>query len=288
MLRNEVELLDSLAKKIANNIKDPKKNDIVNELLSFVNNELEKVDNIKIDDIPNYICEELLNMLGIEKGEVNVTTPEGKTTITFSKGETPEIKLFDEKGNEMKKCSCGEKQHCSNCENKSSDETKSCTHGSDVMCENCKCEKSSDEDIIEKIYNEVFGKKQNSSEKIKEKSEIELLEDSKVNTIILHNAGGLNNEPFKQAVRFICENYYFNSLVDLDEEANDVETYDKIILLPNVWVKIYEEAADRFAGLIDEGKEVYIFDTETFELIPVEKGYELYNYAMTKMQESLL
>ena len=60
------------------------------------------------------------------------------------------------------------------------------------------------------------------------------------------------------------------------------------VLLPNVWGKIFAGAAEEFGERLKLGEEVYILDPETFELTKINNSLELWNYAMTKVQEESL
>ena len=108
-------------------------------------------------------------------------------------------------------------------------------------------------------------------------------------TVVLYNAGGMFNAPFYNAVLYICETQYFQDddvYTDIEIDENDkVNTH---VLLPNIWGKIYANAADEFSGYLAAGEEVYIIDPETFELTKINNSWELWDYAMTLTQEEML
>jgi hypothetical protein len=105
--------------------------------------------------------------------------------------------------------------------------------------------------------------------------------------ILLRNAGGMNNPLFYHAMLYICNNILFRTCGVYSETDVYPNNIDAIILLPNVWGKIYDSIADYYANEMDKGLTVYVIDLDTFKLVEMETPSELYTYSMTEIQESI-
>ena len=106
--------------------------------------------------------------------------------------------------------------------------------------------------------------------------------------VLLHNTCNMNNPLFYNAIVHICENEYFSNCGVYTDDEDYPEIVDKHILIPNEWGKIFSETVGKFAKLIDEGKEVFVIDIETFRLTKINKSCDLWDYAMTIIQEKLV
>lgn len=130
---------------------------------------------------------------------------------------------------------------------------------------------------------EQDDKKVNICEEIDEDFEL----DNEV--IVLHSVGGeAFNAPFYNAVLYICENEYFPESGVYAEDEDYPEKVDVRILLPNVWNKITTDAIEYFEECLANGEEIYVIDPETFDLIDINNNIELWDYAMTSVQESII
>lgn len=108
-------------------------------------------------------------------------------------------------------------------------------------------------------------------------------------TVVLYEVGGMYNPAFYNAALYICDTLHFPSCgVYSEDEMEPDETVKTHILLPNMWGKIFAGAAEEFGERLKLGEEVCILDPETFELIKINNSLELWNYAMTKVQEESL
>lgn len=107
------------------------------------------------------------------------------------------------------------------------------------------------------------------------------------NAIMLYDVGGMDNPAFYNAVLHICRAIYFPEEMVLRDDVDDADITSHI-LLPNIWGKIFMEAVKEFSELIDEGHEVFVIDPETFELTQITNPDDLWNYAMTRVQEEML
>lgn len=108
-------------------------------------------------------------------------------------------------------------------------------------------------------------------------------------TVVLYEVGGMYNPAFYNAALYICDTLHFPSCgVYSEDEMEPDETVNTHILLPNMWGKIFAGAAEEFGERLKLGEEVCILDPETFELIKINNSLELWNYAMTKIQEESL
>lgn len=106
--------------------------------------------------------------------------------------------------------------------------------------------------------------------------------------VLLHNTCNMNNPLFYNALVHICENEYFSNCGVYTDDEDYPEIVDKHILIPNEWGKMLSETIRKFAKLIDEGKEVFVIDIETFRLTKINKSCDLWDYAMTTIQEKLV
>lgn len=119
--------------------------------------------------------------------------------------------------------------------------------------------------------------------------EKEEMTDPAIDTVVLYEVGGMYNPAFYNAALYICETLHFPSCgVYSEDEMGPDETVKTHVLLPNVWGKIFAGAAEEFGERLKLGEEVYILDPETFELTKINNSLELWNYAMTKVQEESL
>lgn len=111
-----------------------------------------------------------------------------------------------------------------------------------------------------------------------------------LNAIMLCDVGGMYNPDFYNAVLHICRVIHFPGEMVLRDDNTDVNTTNitSYILLPNIWGKIFIEAAKEFSGLIEDGHKVFIIDPETFELMQITNPDDLWNYTMTRVQEEML
>lgn len=107
--------------------------------------------------------------------------------------------------------------------------------------------------------------------------------------VVLYSVGGMVNPEFYNALLYICQEKYFpNSDVCANDEIDDKDNVTTHILLPNIWGKMYAAYADEFSLRFDEGDKVFIINPETFELTQITESIQLWDYAMTKVQEETL
>jgi hypothetical protein len=117
----------------------------------------------------------------------------------------------------------------------------------------------------------------------------ETMVEAAIDTVVLYEVGGMYNPAFYNAALYICETVHFPSCgVYSEDEMTPEEPVKTHILLPNVWGKIFAGAAEEFGEYLKDGAEVFILDPETFELIKINNSLELWDYAMTKVQEESL
>lgn len=107
--------------------------------------------------------------------------------------------------------------------------------------------------------------------------------------VVLYDVGGMFNPAFYNSVLYICENKHFPEYgVYAEDEVDSSDNVTTHILLPNVWGKIFAGAAEEFGLKIEKGDEVFVIDPESFELVQITTPVELWNFAMTKVQEDSL
>lgn len=117
----------------------------------------------------------------------------------------------------------------------------------------------------------------------------ETMVEAAIDTVVLYEVGGMYNPAFYNAALYICETVHFPSCsVYSESEMTPEEPVKTHILLPNIWGKIFAGAAEEFGEYLKDGAEVFILDPETFELIKINNSLELWDYAMTKVQEESL
>lgn len=272
MFRNESDLLCSLASAIKKIKNQTKSNENFNDIEKYRDNDgfinLTKVNDINevsriIDlvDKKNFI-EELENSTNLqEKAEGLAKTLKDmfnidsvKVKISTPDGETCAKIGSDCDVDEVKKVDTVEETPCN----------ESCVSG---KCSDTKVEKC-DKEVKESLDCE---------------EDFEL--DNEV--IVLHSVGGESfNAPFYNAVLHICENEYFPESGVYAEDEDYPEKVDVRILLPNVWNKMMTEAIEYFEECLANGEEIYVIDPETFDLIDINNSLELWDYAMTSVQES--
>lgn len=116
-----------------------------------------------------------------------------------------------------------------------------------------------------------------------------VVEDDGNKIVVLHCVGGdLFNPQFYNATLFICEREYFNKSGVYAEYETVPDNINVHILLPNTWGKIKNSAAEYFSERLSAGEEVYLIDPETFELVKIHEGFELWDYVMTIVQEQTI
>jgi hypothetical protein len=107
--------------------------------------------------------------------------------------------------------------------------------------------------------------------------------------VVLYDVGGMYNPSFFNSVLYICEEIHFpDDAVYAEDELTDEDEVTTHVLLPNAWGKIFAGAADEFGALLESGDEVFIIDPESFELVQITNPVDLWDYAMTKVQEEML
>ena len=234
--------------------------------LKNVNNIDEIVDVMNLVDRKNYIenlcnnkksvqtmadelAKELMDNLKVDNVKVNIETPEGKANVNLKKDkENPSITPTD--------FSCDVKTECSN-------KNTSSTMDMDLF---------KDEDKEEKV--DLCSEKQCVS-----------VEHDKDSVVLLCNACEMDNPLFYNALLHICDNMYFYDCGVYSEYDTFPENVDTYILIPNVWGKILSDEAEYFAEQIKNGKKIYIINPEIFSLTKINNISELWDYAMTDMQE---
>lgn len=211
-----------------------------------------EIENEELDDFVKTLSNDLLKFAGVDKATINFETPHTTVNIVANKDEMPKYSVTKNAVDNEQKC-----------DNEKFTKTCSC------CCEPCECK----------------DKTECCKDKTPQTLPKDLFEDDEIeNVIVLHNAGGMFNAPFYNAVMHICEIEHFkDTALYSDEEVNPLSA-DSVILLPNVWGKIYEDVASIFGKQILEGQKVYIIDPETFELKPITDPFELWDYVMTKTQ----
>lgn len=113
--------------------------------------------------------------------------------------------------------------------------------------------------------------------------------ENKNQMVVLYNAGGMFNPLFYNAILYICtENYFPKCGVFTEDEIEPSDNVTTHILLPNIWGKIFADVADEFGRKIENGDEVFVIDPESFELIQITTPVDLWDFAMTKVQEEML
>lgn len=128
-----------------------------------------------------------------------------------------------------------------------------------------------------------------NEEKIVKEAETENAPEAANDTVVLYEVGGMYNPSFYNAALYICETLHFPSCsVYSEDEMTPDDPVKTHILLPNVWGKIFAGAAEEFGERLKMGEEVFILDPETFELIKINNSLDLWDYAMTKVQEETL
>lgn len=323
MFRNEKELINSLFHKL--NGKDesrpaPLTTDELNEIESYRDSEglidLTRVKSfnklqrlIELVDRKNHLEEldtketgsfqdtvgdlitELLPLIGVEKANVRLNTPEGEATVEVARGEKPKV-TYDVKTKDSDPTLTYTVQYAQE-EDKPVDLNEVCTS---YVCDSCP--------HLTECFNEVVnamkdcgitpenalvsneGEKINELDKVDEPSSI--AEDTP-RTILVVSAGGSYNPAFENAVAHICELEHFQD-ADVYTTFEDLpEKIDTYVLIPNAFGKIFQAAAEEYSDiLVQSNADVYMIDPETFELVRITNPFDLFDFAMTEAQEDAL
>lgn len=228
-------------------------------------NELKEENEENMDEFIQELTDSLLSIAGIDNARIMFTTPETSIQIETKKGEEPKVSVTKSVSTDCQKC------------NDKKEEVKTsglcqCNELNECSCDDEKCTCNT-----------------NSFKKFEEnfKPEIKALfdEDEKIPTVVVHNAGGMLNEPFYNAVKYICEIEHFPNADVYTDYDNNVFCYDNVVLIPNMWNKIYEDAAIIFGKQIIEGQNVYIINPISFEIKHITDPMELWDYVMDPVQE---
>lgn len=250
-------------------------------------NHLEEIENgpETIQDYIGDLLNKLLPLAGVEKASVKVNTPAGKASVEVEQGKTPKI-VYDT-NNKCEDTTFTYTVTPSDTVETNLDET---CHLHE--CQTCPDFKECFNDVVEKLNNNgmTLDEAVANTDLFPEEDVTPLTDDeAKFATAVLDVAGGDYNPLFYNAVLYICENskefenydiYRFN-----EEIPEDVNTY---ILLPNVFGKIFESAADSYAEYLRNGATVYLIDPETFEFVEITNPFDLYDYVMTEAQAELI
>ena len=215
------------------------------------------------------LIEELLPLMGIDSARLNITTPNGKASVTVEKGNKPVVQ-YDKKdashndavdalayGLMMPCCAGDEKNKNKEYKFKFPEEwTNTCTQAvvdDTKVCEGTKsCTKSCN------------------------------VKDDRV--VVLENVGGVYNPDFFNAVRYICEMEHFSECGVYTVEEVCQNKVDVYVLLPNAFNMIVESEVNYYVDKLLTGAKVYVINPETFVLTEVNNPFDLYEYAMTDAQ----
>lgn len=113
-------------------------------------------------------------------------------------------------------------------------------------------------------------------------------EPKALRSVVLYNVGGNYNPAFYNAVLHICETEHFKDEGVYSEFDIHPDKVDVCILLPNIWNKMVLDAVEDFVEKLKNGTEVYVINPETFELTQITDRAELWDYAMSELQEEYL
>lgn len=323
MFRNEKELINSLFHKL--NGKDvskpaPLTTDELNEIESYRDseglidlthvksfNKLQRL--IELVDRKNHLEElntketgsfqntvgdlitELLPLIGVEKANVKLNTPEGEATVEVARGEKPKV-TYDVKTKDsdptltytVQYTKEGDKPVDLN-EVCTSYECDSCPHLTECFSEVVNAMKDCGITLENALVSNE-GEKINELDKVDEPSSIA---EDKPRTILVVSAGGSYNPAFENAVAHICELEHFQD-ADVYTAFEDLpEKIDTYVLIPNAFGKIFQAAAEEYSDiLVQSNADVYMIDPETFELVRIINPFDLFDFAMTEAQEDAL
>lgn len=326
MFRNENELINSLFHKLNGKTNKPKpltEDELAkietyrdgNGLIDLTNvtsiNELKKI--IELVDRKNHLEEisyrdtdsiqalagdlvtELLPLLGVNKASLKIKTSSGKASVEVEQGKEPRVTYdLSDKCDEGTTLTYSVTPSSEVNDNK--DVQKEANLGATCNlydCGTCLDFKECFNEVSDKMNRCDVSRDANElpSDKFVKSAEECILESSVADerVVRLVPVGGTYNPLFENAVAYICENEHFvdcGVYTDADVAPEKIDVY---VLLPNTFGKILGAAADIYADILDEGQaQVYVIDTETFELTEITEPFELYNYTMTEAQEDLI
>lgn len=301
-MKRIIELVDKKNELEEEAIDTPKKDcDVMKYIIDLVDNNNE-IDEEDLNEFVKGLTNDLLKFTGANNARINFEAPNKSIRIEANEGEEPKFtvttspsvcsdKLNDSKPNI---CKCNGDDFVW--------KTSYCQCNSDdlkLQPELCECGKPKTEcDKCEKCceskHNTCETEKSNKIESRKgvfqpnEQALFEIEEDDDVPVVVVHNAGGMFNPQYYNAVMHICEIEHFkNDDIYSDNEVN-VLCADKVVLLPNVWGKIFDDVAYTFSKQILDGQEVYIINPDNFEIKHITEPMELWDYAMNNIQEEII
>jgi len=318
MFRNENELIDSLFHKL-NRGKETKPSPLTEDELSEIEqyrdddglidlthvtslhdlkrlvglvdrkNHIEELDNEKsktVQDLAGELLSELLPLLGVEKANLKVSTPAGKASIEVGRDKEPKIVYEKADGSDI---NLSYTVTPSDLIEECADECKEKKNLGDTChlydCGTCADYHECFDDAFDKINEHNMS--HDGAGAVSLECEGGKMNDERVVKLVC--AGGTYNPLFENAVAYICENEHFADCgvyTDADVVPDEVNVY---VLLPNAFGKIYSAVADTYFEVLDTADaQVYIIDTESFELTEITNPFDLYDYAMTEAQEEAI
>ena len=323
MFRNEKELLNSLFHKLNGKNESrpaPLTTDELNEIESYRDsdglidlthvksfnklqhlielvdrkNHLEEFDTKEtgsFQDTVGDLITELLPLIGVEKANVRLNTPEGEATVEVARGEKPKV-TYDVKTKDSDPTLTYTVKYAKE-EDKPVDLNEVCTS---YECDSCPHLTECFNEVVnamndcgitlEKAAVSNEGEKINDLDTVDEPSSIA---EDKPRTILVVSAGGSYNPAFENAVAHICELEHFQN-ADVYTAFEDLpEKIDTYVLIPNAFGKIFQAAAEEYSDiLVQSNADVYMIDPETFELVRIINPFDLFDFAMTEAQEDAL
>lgn len=257
--------------------------------------ELDAKETNSFQDTVGDLISELLPLIGVEKANLKLNTPEGQATVEVTKGEKPKV-VYDPKTQDSDTTLTYTVEYDQPDETPvdlneacMSYECATCPHVTECFDEVVNMLKDCGTSLEEVVANPDLVPNDEKTEELLQKYADSPMSEVTEQSVLLVSAGGAYNPSFENAVAHICELEHFQDadVYTMSEELP--EKIDAYVLLPNAFGKIFQAAAEAYSDILAQSNaDVYMIDPETFELVRITNPFDLFDYAMTEAQEDSL
>ena len=252
--------------------------------------ELDAKETNSFQDTVGDLISELLPLIGVEKANLKLNTPEGQATVEVTKGEKPKV-VYDPKTQDSDTTLTYTVEYEQPDETPvdlneacTSYECATCPHVTECFDEVVNMLKDCGTSLEEVVANPDLVPNDEKTEELLQK-----YENAPSQSVLVVSAGGAYNPSFENAVAYICELEHFQG-ADVYTMSEDLpEKIDTYVLLPNAFGKIYQAAAETYSDILAHSEaNVCLIDPETFELETITNPFDLFDFTMTEAQEDSL